>query len=102
MKRKSTLPITGAEVSPLVKTSITIPSVLMEFAETQLTQEGFNSMSAYLAELIRRDRRERERLQIKPAEPSSPPGQSALKTDADALTGSGLKKIRGHKTVAAK
>jgi len=47
---------------PLVKTSITIPKVLLDFAEKDITGEGFNSLSAYLAELIRRRKHECELL----------------------------------------
>ena len=44
----------------VVKTSISIPQVLMEFAEKQLEKEGFSSFSAYLAALIRADKDRRE------------------------------------------
>jgi len=53
VKRKS-----GSEA--LVKTSITIPKVLAEFADRQVKTEGYNSFSAYIAELVRADRRRSE------------------------------------------
>lgn len=46
MKRKPKAP-------KLIKTSISIPEVLMDFAVKQCEKRGFSSFSAYLASLIR-------------------------------------------------
>lgn len=48
MKRK-----TAQGGSKLVKTSVSLPDVLVKFAEEQISKEGFNSLSAYLAHLVR-------------------------------------------------
>ena len=55
MKRK-----TGQDRPKLVKTSISLPDVLVKFAEQQIGKEGFNSLSAYLAHLVRLDKAEKE------------------------------------------
>ncbi len=63
MKRKSY----GGEAVKIVKTSISIPEVLMKFAEKECTDEGFNSFSAYLAHLLRMAK-ERKEDQQKPGQ----------------------------------
>lgn len=42
--------------STFVKTSISLPDKLWGFAVDQAEKEGFNSVSAYLSYLVRRDR----------------------------------------------
>ena len=49
MKKK-----TGAP--KVIKTSVSLPKVLVDFAEKHCAEEGYNSLSAYIAELIRRDK----------------------------------------------
>lgn len=41
---------------PFAKTSISLPGPLWAFAQARADAEGFNSVSAYIADLIRRDR----------------------------------------------
>ena len=38
--------------TPLVKTSITLPEVLVRFAESQMANEGFPTLSSYLVHLL--------------------------------------------------
>lgn len=56
MKRK----LYSSRGPKVVKTSISLPDILLRFAEERCTEEGFNSVSAYFAHLIRlhRDRLE--------------------------------------------
>jgi hypothetical protein len=63
MKRK-----TYGEGGPkIVKTSISLPEVLLEFAEGRCANEGFNTFSAYVAHLIRMDKeRQDEKLMRAP------------------------------------
>jgi hypothetical protein len=56
MKRKNVLPLTGLPVPESIKTSISMPSVLVEFGEREVHGFGFSSFSSYLAELVRRRR----------------------------------------------
>jgi len=51
MKRKS------SGVGPrIVKTSISLPDMLLAFGERRCVEDGFNSFSAYVAQLIRLDK----------------------------------------------
>lgn len=56
MKRKSY----GATPVKVIKTSISLPEVLLKFAEERCAHEGFNSFSAYVAHLVRMDKERRE------------------------------------------
>jgi len=56
MKRKSY----GATPVKVIKTSISLPEVLLKFAEERCALEGFNSFSAYLAHLVRMDKEKKE------------------------------------------
>ena len=49
MKRKPKAP-------KLIKTSISLPEVLWDFASRRCEEEGFSSFSGYIAALIRADR----------------------------------------------
>ncbi len=49
MKRKKP----PADAPKLVKTSISLPGVLMKFSKQQITDEGHHSFSAYVAHLLR-------------------------------------------------
>ncbi|MDE2101113.1 MAG: hypothetical protein KGL39_27950 [Patescibacteria group bacterium] len=44
----------------IVKTSISLPEVLAEFANRRCSEEGFNSFSAYVAHLVRLDKEREE------------------------------------------
>lgn len=73
MKRKPF----GTEAPKLHKTSISLPEVLARYAEQRCVDEGYTSFSAYLCDLLRRDKDEREKR--KAALPRFPsPEQSAL------------------------
>ena len=48
MKRKS---YSGKSI-PIVKTSITLPEVLVRFAEAKMVNEGFPTLSSYLVHLL--------------------------------------------------
>ena len=55
MKRKS------SGVGPkIVKTSISLPDMLLAFGERRCVEDGFNSFSAYVAQLIRQDKERHE------------------------------------------
>lgn len=60
MKRKSY----GATPVKVIKTSISLPEVLLRFGEERCAIEGFNSFSSYLAHLVRMDK---ERVENKAA-----------------------------------
>lgn len=53
MKRRTT---SGNQKGKIVKTSISLPDVLVTYGEDQVKNEGFNSFSSYLAHLIRVDK----------------------------------------------
>jgi hypothetical protein len=67
MKRKTRNPETPSPV----KTSISLPDVLMRFAEERIHAEGHNSFSAYVAHLVRLDKAGVESRQSKPGTPST-------------------------------
>ncbi|HZQ47664.1 MAG TPA: hypothetical protein VFC07_11660 [Verrucomicrobiae bacterium] len=56
MKRKSY----GANPVKVIKTSISLPEVLLRFAEERCAKEGFNSFSAYVAHLVRMDKEKKD------------------------------------------
>jgi Arc/MetJ-type ribon-helix-helix transcriptional regulator len=63
----------GSQPSKLVKTSISLPEVLVQFAEQQIAGEGHNSLSSYLGHLLRLAK---DREDIKEhARPKYPPGK---------------------------
>lgn len=56
MKRKTY----GSTPVKVIKTSISLPEVLLRFAEERCAVEGFNSFSAYVAHLVRVDKERQE------------------------------------------
>jgi Arc/MetJ-type ribon-helix-helix transcriptional regulator len=56
MKRKTY----GAGAVKIIKTSISLPEPLLDFAEQRQSTEGFYSLSAYLTHLIRMDKERKE------------------------------------------
>jgi hypothetical protein len=61
----------GFKAPKLVKTSISLPKQLWDFAVASAQVEGYNSVSAYIAELIRADRSSKAKQLVGPAETSS-------------------------------
>ena len=53
MKRKVSSPI-------IVKTSISMPDILLEHAQRRCVEDGFNSLSSYFSQLVRLDKEQRE------------------------------------------
>lgn len=59
MKRKSSN-APGIQSQKIIKTSISLPENLMDFAEERCAAEGFNSFSGYVVHLLRMAKRESE------------------------------------------
>ena len=68
----------------MVKTSITIPEVLVRFAESQMENDGFPSLSSYLVHLLHeakeKDREERVLLAKAAMDLMPPSGKSSSST----------------------
>lgn len=79
MKRKNY----GTEGVKLVKTSISLPEVLMQFAEKKCADEGFSSFSAYLSHLIRMEKERHQPQMVYP--PHRPQAQFDPGTSAAAM-----------------
>lgn len=93
MKRKSY----GGEAVKIVKTSVSIPEVLMKFAEKECTNEGFNSFSAYLAHLLR-VAKERKEEQEKSGKYPSPAAEIVRLEERPSSRHAPSKKGKSHKT----
>jgi Arc/MetJ-type ribon-helix-helix transcriptional regulator len=50
----------STDAAPVVKTSISLPRILIEFADSQVENEGYNSRSDLLADLLRKHKQELE------------------------------------------
>ena len=76
-------------IVPVVKTSISLPKVLMDFAKSQKKSEGYNSLSDLLADLLRKHKNERELIAMKLRELNSNAAQEAerLSEHAETLVG---------------
>lgn len=74
----------------IIKTSISLPDVLLKFAEGRCRDEGFNSFSAYVAHLVRFDK-ERESAR-KARVPATPPSSSPIRSEVQAFVEDELKR----------
>jgi Arc/MetJ-type ribon-helix-helix transcriptional regulator len=57
--------------TPVVKTSISLPKILMDFARAQRKSEGYNSLSDLLADLLRKYKHEGELFALRMQEANS-------------------------------
>lgn len=55
----------STDATPVVKTSISLPKILIDFADAQVENAGYNSRSDLLADLLRKHKQELELHQLR-------------------------------------